>query len=70
MLNPAGANLGAMFMTPDGAFQDEKVGLLPKLLKLVGANQYTAAAMLTLEPPTYSTKVSKFPLCNADHSVK
>ena len=44
-------------MTPDGAFQDEAVGLLPKLYKPVGANQYTAAAMLTLEPPSYSTKV-------------
>ena len=53
----SGDNLGAMFFTPDGAFQDEEVGLLPKLYKPVGANQYTAAAMLTLEPPNYSTKV-------------
>ena len=56
----SGANLGAMFMTPDGAFQDETVGLLPKLKKPVGANQYTAATMLTLEPPSYPTKVSPF----------
>ncbi|KAK9866371.1 hypothetical protein WJX84_008187 [Apatococcus fuscideae] len=47
-----GVSLGAMFLTANGATQDNAVGPLPKLPKPVGPNQYTGATLLPLEPPT------------------
>ena len=52
-----GVSLGAMFLTANGATQDNAVGPLPKLPKPVGPNQYTGATLLPLEPPNYATRV-------------
>ncbi len=54
----AGVQLGAMYLTADGAEQDEAIGYLPKLPYPIGPNQYTPATMLTLSPPNYDTQVN------------
>lgn len=46
-----------MFLTADGATQDEAIGVLPKLQYPVGPNQYTPITMLTLSPPNYDVQV-------------
>ena len=53
----AGIQLGAMYLTADGATQDEAIGALPTLPYPVGPNQYTPITMLTLEPPKYDVQV-------------
>lgn len=52
-----GVKVQAMYITPDGATQDEAVGILPDLKYPIGANQYTPATMLELAPPNYDAKV-------------
>ena len=54
----AGLQMGAMYLTADGATQDEAIGELPELLYPVGPNQNTPVTMLTLQPPNYDVKVS------------
>ena len=49
--------MGAMYLTADGATQDEAIGYLPKLPYPVGPNQYTPVTMLTLSPPEYEVQV-------------
>lgn len=53
----AGTQMGAMFLTADGAVQDEKIGYLPQLPLPVGPNQYTPVTLLTLAPPLYAAQV-------------
>lgn len=53
----AGIQLGAMYLTADGATQDEAIGPLPTLPFPVGPNQYTPITMLTLQPPSYDVQV-------------
>lgn len=52
-----GVQMGAMYLTADGATQDEAIGYLPKLPYPVGPNQYTPVTMLTLSPPGYEVRV-------------
>ena len=49
--------MGAMYLTADGAKQDEAIGQLPTLPYPVGPNQYTPVTMLTLAPPNYDVQV-------------
>ncbi|DBB11708.1 TPA: hypothetical protein ACH3X3_005878 [Trebouxia sp. C0006] len=52
-----GVQMGAMYLTADGATQDEAIGYLPKLPYPVGPNQYTPVTMLTLSPPGYEVRI-------------
>lgn len=52
-----GVQLGAMYLTADGAQQDQAITGLPKLPYPIGPNQYTPVTMLTLAPPNYDVQI-------------
>ena len=54
----SGVQLGAMYLTADGATQDNAIGELPQLPYPVGPNQYTPITLLPLSPPNYDVSVS------------
>ena len=53
----SGVQMGAMYLTADGATQDEAIGQLPELPIPVGPNQYTPVTLLPLQPPNYEVHV-------------
>ena len=48
----------ALYFTPNGASVDKAIGALPGLPVPVSYPQYGSMAMLPLQSPTYSSKVS------------
>ena len=47
-----------MFLSADGAVQDEEIGDLPQLPYPVGPNQYTPVTLLPMAPPLYAAQVT------------